>query len=341
VRPKLVLSVALLFVPVLLAACGGGGSDSASKNTPGASDATYQAAVDEAEQTPVSDSMRTYTKQLCKPLATFLTKVGSIEAEMTAEPTPEGTVSLEDAFTTGFAEFGELKDPIKDLTDALRGIDPPQDLKSYHEDLIAEMDYASKAIDAIDKNGLAGALALPTEEATPQEPEGFNSGLIQECNEDLRPLLDRYGFDLLGNGIFSGSGSDKTPTPKTGSIGQSITSGKFELTVHSFNAHYESNDEFYQPTPGNRYVVVDLSLKNVSGESQDYTSFDFKLKDSDNFEYDSMYVGADHELDGGTLTAGETIRGTASFELPVDTSPATFSFQPGFFGEGRIDVRLR
>jgi hypothetical protein len=340
-RNKLVLVMALL-LPALLVACGGSGSGS--KHTPSSSDATYQAALAEAKQTPVSDEMRAYAQLLCEPVTHFVQRTTELLDEIKAEPTPEGTVSLDDALTQGFAGFAKLKEPFQTFVDDLKEVDPPDGLRPYHQELIGEMDYALRSVDAISENGLAGAFSLPTQEATPVEPDGFTSALVQECGEVLKPFFDDFGGSLFGSGSDGNllDSFDKTATPPPpGSIGEPLRSGDFELTLHSVDKQYQSGDEFYQPTPGKRYVVVDLSLKNISSESKDYTSFDFKMKDSDNFEYDSTYAGVEHELDGGTLNAGETIRGSVAFELPVDTALAAFSFQPGFFGEGRIDISLR
>jgi hypothetical protein len=340
-KTKLPFALTLFLLPLLLAACGGS-SNSGSKNTPNSSDATYQAARDEAGQTPVSDSLAAYAKQLCAPLTTFLDDAGGVMDEIENEPTPEGTVSLEDAFTTGFAALGKLKDPIKNFRDDLKQIDPPNDLSSFHQDLIDEIGFAATALDAISKDGLAGALTLPTPDATPQEPAGFEAAIIQQCGDDIKPFFDEFGgdFSFDGGALLGGADATATPPPP-GSIGEPVRSENFELTVHSLDDQYTTSDEYFQPTPGQRYVVVELSLKNVSDTSQDYSSFDFKLHDADNFEYDSTYVNAEHELDGGSLLPGETIRGSVAFQLPVDAQLDRLVYEPGFFGEGRIDIKLR
>ena len=113
-RPKLLLAGALLLLPVLLASCGGS-SSSATRSTPKTSDATYQAALDEAKQTPVSESMRAYAKQLCAPVTAFAKDTTATIAKIKAQPTAAGTVSLDNALTQGLAEFSQLKGPVPEL----------------------------------------------------------------------------------------------------------------------------------------------------------------------------------------------------------------------------------
>ena len=233
--------------------------------------------------------------------------------------------------------FGELKDPIENFRDALNDVDPPDELRSYHQAMLDELDYTLEAVDAISKSGFLGALTLPTQEATPQEPAGFEAALLLECGEDLQPFFDEFGSDFLGSG-----GSDATATPPPpGSVGEAVRAGDFELTVNSFTDPYTSTDEFLQPGAGMRWVLLDVSIKNVSNTSQDYGTFDFKLSDSDDFSYDSTFVNQPRELDFGSLNPGETIRGELGFELPADSLPDRLIYDPGFFGEGRIDIDLR
>ncbi len=339
------MKLKLLFAGALVlwllpAACGGSNGDSTS--TPSSSDATYQAARNEAEKTPVADAVRSYAKQLCEPVTSFLGAAGSAFEQLDSQPTAEGTVSLEDALSQAFEALGQLKGPIEDLRDAVNDIDPPPELRDYHQALLDEIDYALDAVDAISKNGFGGALTLPTPEATPQEPAGFQAAIIQECGEDIKPFFDQFGGDFSLSSDFFGGGSDATATPlPPGIVGRAVTAGDFALTVNGVTNPYESSDEFNQPEAGRRWVLIDVSLENVSDQTKDYSSFDFSLRDADDFSYDRTFIGVDRALDFGTLRPGETIRGNVAFELPVDARPARLIYEPGFFGEGRIDVLLR
>lgn len=326
---------ALLLAAVAALGCSRGGGSA--KSTPSSSDATYEAARSDAAKTPVSESVHAYAKQLCPPLKAFLNDAGDTLSKLNETSTPLATQSLDDVFSQAFGLFGDLGGPFKDLRDSLKDIDPPEDLKSFHQALVAELDYAVQAIDAVSSGGLVGALALPTQEPTPESPPGFEAALLQECGDDLKPFADQLG------GLF-GDGEEATPTatpPPPGVVGRAVRSGNYELLVNSVVDPYTSSDEFSQPDAGNRYVVVDVSITNVSSGTQDYNSYDFKLRDSDNFQYDSTYSDVQQELSSGSVIAGETIRGKLSFQVPQSARLTRLVFEPDFgFSGGRIDIAL-
>jgi hypothetical protein len=325
--------VLLLLVTGGIVACGG---SSGAKSTPSSSDATYQAARTETAQTPASDSLSAYAKQLCQPLKTFLSDAGDTITRLQAQPTASATVSLEDALTQGFQLFGQLKQPLQAFRDSLGSVNPPDDLRSYHQAFLAELDFGLKEIDAVSKNGLAGALLLPTPEATPQSPPGFEAAIVQECGEDIKPF-----FDEFGGGFFGGNGAGSTPTvAPPGTVGQPVRSGALELLVNSVADPYQSTDEFLQPDAGKRWILIDVSLTNGSDSAQDYGSYDFKLRDTDNFQYDSGFVNQPHDLSSGSLLAGETIRGELGYEVSQNAQLDRLIFEPGFGAEGRIDIVL-
>jgi hypothetical protein len=332
---QVALLAALLLATVVAFGCSQGGGSA--KSTPSSSDATFQAALGDAAKTPVSESVRGYAKQLCPPLKAFLRDAGDTLSKLNKTSTPPATQSLHDVFTQAFGLFGDLRGPFKDLRDSLQDIDPPDDMKNFHRALIAELDYTVQAIDALSSAGLVGALALPTQEPTPESPPGFQAALLQECGDDLKPFTDQLG------GLFGG-GSAATPTatpPPPGVVGRAVRSGDYELLVNSVVDPYTSRDEFSQPDAGNRYVVADVSITNVSSDTKDYNSYDFKLRDSDSFQYDSTYSDVQQALSSGSLLAGETIRGRLSFQVPQSAQLTRLVFEPNFgFSGGRIDIAL-
>ena len=159
----------------------------------------------------------------------------------------------------------------------------------------------------------------------------------------LKQFFDQFGGDIFGGGAGFLSGANATATPPPpGKVGKAVRSGNFELLVNSVADPYPHQPTSYpDATRGKRWLLVDVSLKNVSSKSQNYGSFDFTLRDTDSFQYDSTFVSQPHEFNFGSLTPGETIRGDLGFELPVDASPDRLIYDPGFFGEGRIDIDLR
>ncbi len=341
-KTKLLLATSLVLLPILLVACGGTSSDS--KSTPDSAEATYRAARDDADKTPVSDSLRGYVQQLCAPVKAFFEDASDTLARLDEQATSEATaVGFEEAFDAFLALFGDLEGPFQALRDDLEDVDPPDDLQQYHDAFVDQLDYALDTIADLAEDGFGALFALPTEGPTPEEPAGFEAGLLQECGEDLKDIFEEFGDDFFGGGDFLGGDNNEatgTPPPP-GRIGETVRSGSFELTVNSLSNPYVSGDQFYQPTPGQLWVLFDVSVKNVSDETQDYGSFDFTLRDADDFSYDTAYLGQERDLSSGSLRPDEAIRGEVGFELPVDALPERLVFDPGFFGESRIDVNLR
>jgi hypothetical protein len=257
------------------------------------------------------------------------------------EATPE---DFDEAFGKLFEVFGQLEEPFRQLRDDLEDVDAPGDLQHYHEAFLSELDSALQIMAAIREDGVSALLSAPTPAPTPEEPEGFEAGLLQECGPEFKDVFDEFGGDF-----FSGSGEidlfdgddDETATPPTpGEIGDTIAANGYELTVNSYQNPYTPPDDFFEPEPGQQWILFDVSITNVSDEDVDYGTIDFTLGDSDDFSYDTTYIGEERGLSFGTLRPSETVRGELGFELPVDAHPVLLIYEPGFFGETRIDIEL-
>src|SRR3990170_1922481 len=316
------LLVCLSLGLLLLVSCGG-------ESTPSPARQTLDAARGDAEKTPVDEPVQAYARQLCDPFGTFFDSAKDTLSALEATP------ALDDAdFGDAISALGELQEPLENFRDDLQDVDPPDELRDYHNALVEEMDYAVEVVKAVKEGGIFGAFAVPSPPPTAENPEGFEAAIVQECGDEFADIIDGLGSDFLG-------GEEPAPTgeaPEPGTVGQTIRNGNFELLVHSIEDPYEGSDEFFQPEPGNRWVVVDVSITNVSTEAQDYAPFDFKLKDVDNFEYDPGFVDLPQSLSSGSLLPDDTVRGRIGFEIPASSDIVRLIFNPGFFGEGRIDV---
>lgn len=312
-------------------ACGGGSGP----RTP--AQQTFQAAQDEAEQTPVDKPVRQYAKQLCAPVRTLLEETAATFQELDQTQTPSATEEDgEGAFATALAAFGSLKEPLQQFQQDLEDINPPNELEAAHQGMIDEIAYTIEGLDAIATGGLFGALGLPTPPPTPEEPPGLEAALIQECGEDLRDVADQFGGSFFG--------ADETPSQPTmepGAVGETVQRGNFELTVHSVTDPYEVSEDSFAPQSGDRWVLIDVSLTNISSESQDYGPYDFKVRDADNYEYDVSFVDLDQELNSGSLLPNETIRGQIGFDVPAAAQLVRVTYESGFFdSKNRIDISL-
>jgi hypothetical protein len=140
------------------------------------------------------------------------------------------------------------------------------------------------------------------------------------------------------------SAGGQTPTsaastsPAAGA--QPIAKGDFELTMNGVTDPYVPSDDAYSAEEGYRWVLVDLSLKNISQEPLDYGADFFYIIDAGDFEYSSSSAAQDQEFDAGTIAPGETVRGQIAFDMPVEVAPTRLVFDPDFDPTTTIEIDL-
>ncbi len=92
-----------------------------------------------------------------------------------------------------------------------------------------------------------------------------------------------------------------------------------------------SDNEFLQPSDGNRFWAVNVQIENAGTDSVSVGSW--KLRGSNDFEYDRTFMaGIDPSLDPfQSLTAGGKTAGWVVFELPEDVQPKWLRYDPNPF----------
>lgn len=98
-----------------------------------------------------------------------------------------------------------------------------------------------------------------------------------------------------------------------------ITQGWF-LTVDVPEV-YNSTDSYLGPEEGSKYISVKITYENTTEKQDSYSTYNFKLKDSENFSYDDTYGGKAPRLDSGNLEAKGKINGYLTFEIPKENEP--------------------
>ncbi|MCB0037575.1 MAG: DUF4352 domain-containing protein, partial [Anaerolineales bacterium] len=125
-------------------------------------------------------------------------------------------------------------------------------------------------------------------------------------------------------------------------IGDIIEIGDLVLTVNE--VRYQTGDDFNQPDEGQQFLVVDLTIENVSSETQSVSTLaQMSLKDETGQTYDvdlMAMVAADGSAPEGEFALGETIRGPVAFQVPSDAAGLTFEFDADLFGSGKVLVDL-
>jgi hypothetical protein len=158
------------------------------------------------------------------------------------------------------------------------------------------------------------------------------------------------------NGAVTPAVTTQTPAAQTTSTGeqtptvagpaspapaaQPIAKGDFELTMYRVTDPYVPSDAVYAAEEGYRWVLVDVSLKNISQELLDYGADFFYIIDAEDFEYSSSSAAQDQEFDVGTIPPGETVRGQIAFDMPVEVAPTRLVFDPDFDPTTTIEIDL-
>lgn len=131
-----------------------------------------------------------------------------------------------------------------------------------------------------------------------------------------------------------------TATPPTtggggggsGTIGQQVPAGQnWVVTVNSVST--SGGDSVVQPKAGDTFLVVDLTLKNVSSTQQLVSSLlDFTLQDSNGGKFNETITSAQPPPPDGNVAAGQSLEGKIFYEVPTTIHQFMFSFAYDFNG---------
>jgi hypothetical protein len=175
-----------------------------------------------------------------------------------------------------------------------------------------------------------------------------------EVPQDATGLLFVFDADVFGSGkVFVALGEQPTaldppaelagerPLP-THQLGEAIPAGDLTLMVNAVDA--PKGDQFSKPKPGNRFVVVDLTIENTAQTAAHLSSLaQMSLKDRAGWKYTLDLLAttaAGGSSPDGELAAGEKLRGKVGFEVPQDATGLLFVFDADLVGGGKVFVTL-
>lgn len=132
-----------------------------------------------------------------------------------------------------------------------------------------------------------------------------------------------------GNSTATGGNSNKHFK-----VGDQVKVGDtFIVTVNSFKTN--PGDDIFKPKTGNKFVVVDVSLKNVGSDEQDISSLlQFTLKDATGQKYNETIISNVTPPDG-KLAAGDIIKGQIAYEVAASQHDFTFAFEADIISSGQ------
>ena len=136
----------------------------------------------------------------------------------------------------------------------------------------------------------------------------------------------------------AGNGSTPANTPAPANqhftVGQVVKVGDtWQVTVNSVKT--SKGEQFLTPTAGNIYLIVDVTLKNTSGQEQTISSaLNFSLQDSTGQKYTETLLTSATPPDG-KVEAGSLLRGQLVYEVPTSQKAFTFNFEADIVAGGQ------
>jgi hypothetical protein len=117
------------------------------------------------------------------------------------------------------------------------------------------------------------------------------------------------------------------PPTSTEQVGLRHLSGDVALTISNVSRQEEIS--VYNPDEGNIFLDLDVLLQNTGkGNSISYSPLDFRLKDSEGYEYTSALISLKPALVSGDLAAGQSAKGHLAFEVRQEASGFVLVYQP-------------
>ncbi|MCH8902862.1 MAG: tetratricopeptide repeat protein [Bacteroidetes bacterium] len=122
-------------------------------------------------------------------------------------------------------------------------------------------------------------------------------------------------------------------------IGEAAYLGDYMLKVITIQEDVASRT--YHPEKGNKFIAIEVLLKNIGDSSIMYSALYFDVQDEDHYLYSSsLSLIKKPEISGGVLQTGRQVRGWVSFEVKETAIPVELIFYPDWFDYGQIIIEL-
>ncbi|HEY1387483.1 MAG TPA: DUF4352 domain-containing protein [Ktedonobacterales bacterium] len=153
--------------------------------------------------------------------------------------------------------------------------------------------------------------------------------VIMACGESSANAGTSVGAN--GSSTTTGGSSNSSKHFKVGN--QVKVGDTFVVTVNSFKTN--PGDDIFKPKSGNKFVVVDVTLKNVGSTEQNISSLlQFTLKDSTGQKYNETIISNVTPPDG-KLAAGDILKGQIAYEVAASQHDFTFAFEADITSSGQ------
>jgi hypothetical protein len=129
------------------------------------------------------------------------------------------------------------------------------------------------------------------------------------------------------------------PQQQTPTVGQAYDAGNWQVTVNGTSIG--QGNEFEQPKAGNQYLVVHVTLKNTSGQTQTASSMlMWALKDSAGQTYNETILTTAKASPDGKVADNGVLAGDLVYEVPTTVHNYTVQFTPDLGGDTLVEWNL-
>lgn len=135
--------------------------------------------------------------------------------------------------------------------------------------------------------------------------------------------------------------ANTTPTPapqgtesNPASIGGTVTADGLEIMLNAANTAETATAGFSVPDEGNVYVVLDVTIRNVSNEKKSFNALYWSAKDMERgytFD-DAMMASTGQDISAGDLSPSDLVRGNVVLEVKADTQALRIKYDTSPLG---------
>ena len=122
-------------------------------------------------------------------------------------------------------------------------------------------------------------------------------------------------------------------------VGDAVMDGELKITYVA-SGEYEEENQFLQPEEGNKYIFLRLAFENNGTSDRTASALSFDCY-ADGAACEQSYV-RDDTL-SATLSPGRKVRGSVTFEVPLEAETVEVEYLAGFWTSSRLvfDARIR
>jgi hypothetical protein len=164
---------------------------------------------------------------------------------------------------------------------------------------------------------------------------GIILGSIGLLSGLLMTILFFAGLTIFGNAVNEASKSldqsEQTEQEKTGgkkafSMNETANFVDYEVKVNTVQRNYTSPEMFIQPADGKEYIVVNVTVKNISGESKTLTPSDFKIDENGVKDYTTYVNAPAPAFETKELSADAVYTGNIVYEVTKGATDLKLSY---------------